>query len=217
MTARPGRGAGRYAREIENALSRLRERPVVLSPRDWALVSDWYAREIPLALVLEVLEDLADRARRRHARSGPRSLAYAAAAVEESWRAVVEGRGGRAGETRSPLPPLDRGRNRWVAAGSRPETPGALRDAIADLLRRLASGLSAENADRELDESIVTLCPPDLLARIDAGIDADLAAFRDRMKPDVLERTRRRARVDRLRREHGLPRLALGDADTDIE
>ena len=47
--------AGSYARALAEALSRLRERPTVLSPRDWSLVSEWYSRGIPLGLVLDVL------------------------------------------------------------------------------------------------------------------------------------------------------------------
>ncbi len=217
MTAGPGRGPGSYARAIEQALSRLRQRPVVLSPRDWALVSDWFSRGIPLALVLEVLEDAAERSRRRHALQGPRSLAYVAAAVEESWQAIVEGRGGRAGKTASPLPSLDRARERWAATASRSETGRPLRDALDGLLRRLDTGLSPESADREIDETITALCPGDLLARVDAEIDAELRRFRDRMKPDVLAATRGRARIDRLRRELDLPKLALSDPEANVE
>ena len=85
-TKRPGA----YARAVEEALARARGRPVLLSPRDWARVADWCERGVPLSLLLEALEEAARRARRRG--SELRGLALIAPAVEESWRAVAEGR-----------------------------------------------------------------------------------------------------------------------------
>ena len=86
MTAR-ARGPELYARELERALSRIRERPVVLSPRDWEMVLDWHAREIPLGVILETLEEAGARARKRGS-AGPRSLSYLASAVEEAWNLI---------------------------------------------------------------------------------------------------------------------------------
>ena len=53
-------GARHYAREIEKHWTALLERPVVLGERDWRLISDWHAREIPLGLILEAMEHLGE-------------------------------------------------------------------------------------------------------------------------------------------------------------
>jgi hypothetical protein len=42
---------------------------------------------------------------------------------------------------------------------------------------------------------------------VDAGIEADLAAYRERIAPDRFAVTRRRARAARLRLRLDLPRL----------
>jgi hypothetical protein len=80
---------------------------------------------------------------------------------------------------------------------------------VDDLLRRLGEGLSPREADEELDAVLVEVAPPDLRARTDREIDEELSPFRSRMTPEVFDLTRRRARVDRLRRELDLPRLSL--------
>ncbi len=40
-------GTAGYARAIERLWSELLERPIVLSPRDWNLIGQWYDRGIP--------------------------------------------------------------------------------------------------------------------------------------------------------------------------
>jgi hypothetical protein len=206
--------AGSYARALEEALSRLRERPTVLSPRDWSLVSDWYSREIPLGLVLEVLSDAGERARKRR-RPPPRSLAYIAAAVGETWQLVLEGR--RVPEVERPdaLPSIARSRERWARSAQR--SGGELGRSIDGLIRRLDRGLDPRDADKELDTLLLDVAPADLLSRVSGEIDDELRAFRQRMTPEVFDLTRRRARMDRLRRELDLPRLALGEPTPEVE
>ena len=61
MNEPPGRGAGSYVRSIERVWNGLVERAVVLSPKDWALASDWFERGVPLELVTEALEEVGRR------------------------------------------------------------------------------------------------------------------------------------------------------------
>lgn len=87
MTTSPAEAA-RYARALERALAEASGRAVVLSPRDFALLSGWFARGVPLALVLEQIEDRKGKGR------DVRSLASITRAVEAAWSAVVDGRVG---------------------------------------------------------------------------------------------------------------------------
>ena len=76
------RGPEAYARQLERALSRVRERPVVLSPRDWELLSEWYSRGIPLAIVEQAMEAASEREASKKRRPARRGLAYVAPAVD---------------------------------------------------------------------------------------------------------------------------------------
>ena len=70
-----------YTRAVESAWSRLRGRPVVLSPRDFELVASWRRSGVPLSVVLEILDH---EARRRG--GNPRSLGSVGPAVREAAR-----------------------------------------------------------------------------------------------------------------------------------
>lgn len=89
----------RYARAVERALAESSGRAVVMSPRDFSLLSGWLARGVPLGLVLEQIEHRKSRGR------DVRSLASVARAVEEAWGSVVDGRLGATHDAGSPSPP----------------------------------------------------------------------------------------------------------------
>ncbi len=77
-----------YARAIERSWSRVVGRAVILSRRDWDRISAWHESGVPLELIKEAIDDVAEKPRRR----APRSLAYVAPAVDEAWQVVREGR-----------------------------------------------------------------------------------------------------------------------------
>jgi len=206
MTRRPGPGA--YARSLERALSRVRERPVLLSPRDWALASDWYGRQIPVAVVLEAIEEAAQRGRKRStAAPGPRSLAYVASAVEESWDVILKGRAER--HTSSPVcgTILAGVRDSWERAVASAPRDSCLSEFLSRLLGELESGTTSSVVDGKLDEGLPDRAPPILLVQSREKASAELEPFRERMSRETYEATLRRAVVERLRRALKLPRL----------
>lgn len=207
MTAR-SRGPEGYARKLEQALSRIRERPVVLSPRDWELVLDWHAREIPLGVILEVLRESGERSRKRGS-SGPRSLAYLAAAVDEAWDLIRRGRLDPVGGVAAGSASLEDVRAAWTRACEAAGPRAALTALLRDLLARVDGGESPEGIDRELESAILEAAPADLLDRIRDEVASELAPYRTRIPPDRLEATALRAIVTRLRRSLGLPRLPV--------
>ena len=130
MTGEPARVA-RYARAVERALARSSGRAVVMSPRDFSLLTGWLARGVPLALVLEQIE------LRRSTGRDVRSLAPIAAAVERAWGAVVDG---RSETTRGPEP--------RAPEAAVPESPDET------TLLSLASPESVAEAERETDRAL---------------------------------------------------------------
>ena len=190
---------GAYARAVEEALARVRGRPSVLSPRDWARVADWCARGVPLPLVLEALDEVASRMRRRGGEV--RGLALVAPAVEESWRTVERGR---------PGPPADAPASEEPAASWRRARDGrSEKDALARWLEeadaRLQAGTAVTVLEEELDHLLPDLAGDARAAQVSGDVDRALAPFRARMTEEVFTATRLRALRDGLRRALGLP------------
>lgn len=215
MSAR-ARGPEVYARELERALSRVRERPVVLSPRDWELVVDWHARQIPLAVIHEALDEAAARARKRGS-SGPRSLSYLARTIDEAWDLIRAGRLDPLEGATPGAPTIAGIRESWNRARESARTDSPLAVLIEELLRRLDEGASPEEVERRLEQSIVDRAPPGLAERIRGEIETELAPFRERIPPADLEATSQRAVVTRLRRSLGLPKLPQADSPSETE
>jgi hypothetical protein len=197
-------GEGRYVRAVEAAWSKLRERPVVLSPRDFELVDGWRRRGIPLSVVLEVLED---RAKRRGA-GGGRSLAHLVPAIEEAWMAVSAGRAVRA---IAPSGRTDTGpRAVWGATLARLPDDSQLKTLLEQLVAEAETGVGADVLDARLDEALPALVPAELRVRVEHESALALASFRTRMRREEFARTSARALADRLRTALSLPRLPSG-------
>jgi hypothetical protein len=201
----PGGGSSRpdaYAREIERAWSRILDRPVVLSPKDWALISDWHARAIPLPLVLESMQHATERPR---GRSAPRNLGYVAPAVEEAWQVVLDGR--RASTAPVPDPPAVDPADAWRARIDAEGRSTALGRLLSELLEAYEAGATPQTIDLRLNERLETSVCDELRVATCRQIDAELLPFIERMDRATLDRTRRAAVVDRLRRALDLPFL----------
>jgi hypothetical protein len=189
-----------YARRIEHCWSRLLGRAVILSRRDWDRISAWHESGVPVELIQEAIDELAETPRRR----APRSLAYVAPAVDEAWQVVREGRTGAAvvvatGDT-DPASVLREGL-------SRESEESRLAGLLGDLLRAYEAGATPAELDDRLDRELPGCAPPELLARVDAELRSELEPFAGRMSEKTFAATLRRARVLRLRAALELPRL----------
>jgi hypothetical protein len=132
-----------YFEQIERHFGLRRDGPLMLSPRDWQLVSKWHDQGLPVAVVLRGINrafDLFDA-------GGPRSdrinsLSYCEQHVEEAW---LEHRELQAAEgSREVAPGLSTAADHFemaakacVAAATGQEAP------LASLLREAATTMSA--------------------------------------------------------------------------
>ncbi|MBZ5640717.1 MAG: hypothetical protein LAO51_18420 [Acidobacteriia bacterium] len=200
-------GAVSYVRSVERALAALSGRPFVLSPRDYARVSDWHARGVPLDLVLETISE---KTARHGGASRGSGLALFAPAIEETWMAVRDGRLGAVGlPGPDGLPSLDSAVEAWRVTRSSAPVGSRLRRLLDRLLSEVEAGSPAEALDAELDRTLDSAAPEILVARIAEEALRELEPFRRRMEPGVFEATVHRSISDRLRRSLGLPRIAL--------
>lgn len=187
-------------------MARIVGRPRVLSPREWTLVSAWHDRGVPLAAVIEALEEIGARAGGGAAKL--RSLAYAVPAVEEAWLAIREGRSAR-GEGAAPRVDRRSAASGWAEGREGAPVGSPLRSLVDALLDRLEAGESPHEIDAALDAEIEAAAPAEARAEAEDASRAALAPYRGRMAPAEFERTLARARVDRLRKRLGFPRLTL--------
>lgn len=192
-------GDGGYVRAVEAAWSRLRGRPVVLSPRDFEIVDGWRRRGIPLTVVLEVFEQRAKRSR-----GGGRSLAWMSGSIEDAWETVRGGRAARA----TPEARMPGGTAAWAQAIAALPHGSPLRAFLSGLAQDAAAGVCADILDARLDAELPELVSREDRVRAESATDAALAPFRSRMPPHELARTRARAIADRLRATLSLPRLS---------
>jgi len=211
-----------YYQSIEEFFVARRGDPLFLSNADWLLVRKWRRSGLPLRVAMRGIADALDG----HAHSWGRkrkvsSLAYCAGEVEaarDRWQRAL----GFDGEAQATLSDallafagaLD------AATLLGPRGGAAVRAAAADLRLWCGPGsafslrledLSARlgKAERSLLGALGTDAGADALAALDAEIESDLAPYRGRMPPRVLDQIRDESRARRLLARHGIPRLSL--------
>jgi hypothetical protein len=207
-----GKAAARsYARAVERMWSDLCGRAVILSPREWSLVEEWHERGIPLQIVEEAVASAAERAKTGGGASPPRSLTYLAAAVEDGWMTVLEGRVAGGNRAESPLqsrdvPAVDGWRERM---NMEPEG-SALRALLRELIDAFERGEKACDVDQALDAELPRVVPAESLKSVEREAMQELAPYKDRMKTAAYGNTLRRMVLLRIRQELGLNKLSHG-------
>ena len=158
-------GRTEYFEAIEAAFIGLRGAPLLLSPADWQTAKAWHEQEIPLGVVLEVLESVFARLRERGSSRRISSLAYCAPAVEEAWSEIVE-LGAAAGRLEPAV--VNVGERLTELAGSIP-TELPLRDQIASALSGLnGAAEEVERSLQDLDRHMLQLAEAELDAVVQA-------------------------------------------------
>jgi hypothetical protein len=210
MSERRRSAAGPYARAVERSWAELCGRAVILSPRDWALVDEWHRRGIPLQIIQEAIAAAAERRSGAKPSEPPRGLSYIAPAVEDAWRVILEGRLSDPVEDDSPGgvgasdgPPIER----WRACMEREAEGSALRRLLGELIEAHHRDAPLHALEARLDAELSGAAPAELRRRVEEEVAEQLNPYRNRMKPEVLESTRRRAVAARLRDRLGLPEL----------
>jgi hypothetical protein len=223
-----------YFRRIEERFSQLRGAPILVSPRDWALIAEWWSRSVPLGLVLDALEEVFAARVRRGAAGGPiHSLRYARHEVERRFalhREISSPRRDRPAETerlrmaiRRHLLRLTRALREASAATrgkGHAELAGLLLAVAGEvrILRREADREdwdppAAEQALERMDAEILDAIRSSLaggdLRRLEREARSLLEPQRGRMTEAAYRESLRALEARILRREFSLPRLAL--------
>lgn len=222
-----------YFRAIEERFCALRGSHLLLSPKDWAMISSWWSQSVPLALVLEALEEVFAARRAQGSSARPvNSLAYVRQEVEHRARLRREMAAVRRGEAEDSVRlrqqirlHLGRLARRLSAAA------GVAQESAADLARELfVAAAETRRLRREAgkEEGSAPFLE-EALGRLDAGIldaarrglapeqreaiaseaGARLAAVVRGMTPQARRETLQALEDDLTRKLWGIPRIAL--------
>jgi hypothetical protein len=219
------RGLRAYARAVETRFRQLGGSARLVSPREFALILDWYERSVPLHLVLGALEEAFSK------EEGIGSLGYLRRPVDRLFRSYREARlggapeGGAATVTRGELRAfLGRARAAVSRAAAGPAGESLLRIAagLESLAQEAAAGPEEEGAPgletmearlAELDALLLEAARERLgeeeCARLAREADERLAPHREVMSEEVYLRTRERHARRLIRRALELPELSL--------
>jgi hypothetical protein len=227
-----------YFTEIEEYFWKKRGAHLLVSPLDWAIMEAWQKAGVPLKAVLKGIDRAFEsyQRSRRGAGKALKSLAYCTDAVLEAAEEGEQAAAGRAPTNGRPAAePFAREelrayftRNaaqiRNTAAASQAPAPELARklDEIArslELSLSLLDGpatLDVEDLERRLtvlDDKLQALlasqASEDVLLKIRREVDAQLAAYRRKMKAEQLALVEKQYSQKRLLEEFGLPRLSL--------
>ncbi len=208
-----------FYRAVEDHFAALRGTPFLFSPKDFALLRQWWREGVPLAAVLAGLAEAWER-RRERGEDPISSLSYCRHAVRRHARQLEAARVGAAASAPAPDVSVELAElvlrvsetaERWGGAP-------AVAAIVRDLARALASlppdgepaALEATLADLEFGAlgALEAALPPELRAELAAEVERDLGGLA--VEPEVRERTRRALAIKAARRIVGLPRLELG-------
>jgi hypothetical protein len=226
-----------YFTEIEEYFWKKRGAHLLVSPLDWAIMEAWQKAGVPLEAVLKGIDRAFESYQRSRRGAGKplKSLAYCSDAVLEAAEESLEAAAGRAPKNGRPAAePFSRDElrtyfvknaaqirniavNRATAAdfaekleqiAQSVETATVLLDApgsvnLEDLERRLTV------LDEKLQALLASHANEELLLQIRREVDAQLAAYRRKMKAEQLALVEKQYLQKRLLEEFGLPRLSL--------
>jgi NTP pyrophosphatase (non-canonical NTP hydrolase) len=227
-----------YFTEIEEYFWKKRGAHLLVSPLDWAIMETWQKAGLPLEAVLKGIDRAFESYQRSRRGAGKplKSLAYCTDAVLEAAEESLEAAAGSAPKNgRAAAEPFSRDelrtyltKNAGRVAAAREKAQGSqprLAERLGEIARSLEStcvlldspGASdLEDLERRLtvlDEKLHAMllghASEELLLRIRREMDAQLAAYRRRMKAEQLALVEKQYMQKRLLEEFRLPRLSL--------
>ena len=189
-----------YFLEIESHFAARRGTPFILSAKDWVLMKKWRDEDVPLAVVIEAIDQVFEKNEASGRRKVINSLSYCRHAVKELWqdrKDLYAGSGDTAPE----------------------EKPLELIDALAADLERVSPefaarvrSLGSEKSVPAIEEKLIDLEHELIVHLLAASSDAD-AIRAEAAMPGLDEKVRARTEEANLRRlvreRFSLPRLTL--------
>ena len=189
-----------YFLEIESHFAARRGTPFILSAKDWVLMKKWRDEDVPLAVVIEAIDQVFEKNEASGRRKVINSLSYCRHAVKELWqdrKDLYAGTGDTAPEEK-PLELLD------VLAADL--------ETVAPEFASRVRGLVSEKSVPAIEERLIDLEHELILHLLATSPDAE-AIRAEAAMPGLDEKVRARTEEANLRRlvreRFSLPRLTL--------
>jgi hypothetical protein len=228
-----------YFTEIEDAFIRRRDKHLLLSPMDWALIESWKEMEVPLHVVLRGIEKSFDSWESKPRKRTVKSLLYCQEEVEAQFAEWREAQVGASSETAvteteesqpfsraAILEHLHRGRAGLLLAREKQASSGL--NEFAEVLDRAAARMdeltqefsstsldarkleqSLSGIERMLSDVMTSAIDADKVAALKAETKEQLRPYRKQMDAAVYQQTLDNLFLKRLREQYGVPRLSL--------
>lgn len=208
-----------YFLEIESRFAELRETPFVFSSKDWALMKSWRDAEIPLAIVVEAIDQCFTKRRESKRRGTISSLSYCRHAVEELWEERKDLYTGRESGEQTPDTPQQQlaalaAEIRCAADAVAAPVAERLREVAGQVVDlhagRTVAEIEAELMEMEqrLLEELEALIPVEDRNRMEEELRDALASL-GTSDAEVVEKSRRAIRKKIVRKRLAVPRLSL--------
>ncbi len=228
-----------YFTEIEEHFWKKRGAHLLVSPLDWAIMEAWQKAGVPLDAVLKGIDRAFEsHGRSRRGAGKPlKSLAYCTDAVLEAAEEQLEAAAGKTSSSlrKQQSEPFSRDELRayfsrnvmQLKHGAEKNLQGEsefgaklgnIANSVEDAALMLESRGAVDLEDLErrltvLDEKLYSLlmahAPEELMLKLRRELDAQLAAYRRKMKAEQLAMVERQFLQKRLLETFGLPRLSL--------
>ena len=226
-----------YFTEIEEHFWKKRGAHLLVSPLDWAIMETWHQANVPLDAVHKGIDHAFESYQRSRRGAGRpmKTLAYCTDAVLEAAEEIREAaagatpkNGGATSETFS----RDELRSYFARnlesirnAATAPELPLPLSQRLTEIARSLETHLTLLEApgaldledlerrltilDEKIQAALIQHASEETMLRIRREVDAQLTAFRRKVKAEQLVMVERQYVQKRVLEEFRLPRLSL--------
>ncbi|MEP6769319.1 MAG: hypothetical protein ABJC61_11655 [Acidobacteriota bacterium] len=210
-----------YFAAAEAAFIRRRGTPFLLSPRDFALLTEWRALGVPIEAIEQGIDEAFARREERGAAGRVNSLSYCRDAVLGAWERRAEAAIGRGTGRTAQEPDSGTSLSALAArltelAAARPDLETPLASAARSVARLAASSrdpAAAEDAlarlDKRLAGALYDALPEAERERVDGEVTGQLARARVRLDEETAGKTARALRRRAVREALGVPRLSL--------
>lgn len=214
-----------YFTEIEDTFVRRRNRHLLLSPLDWALIEGWKERGIPLHIVIRSIESVFDvYDKQPPGTRAIKTLFYCREEVEvqyEEWLRSRAGRSEKTDEDEKFSPQTVTDHIAKAIETLKANTIAGLEEDIQRAVTRLdelnanlpGDGETIDSTLRDieklLERAMLTKWEKSHLKQLEKDVAGQLRAYKAEMEPDAYKNTYELMLLKRLREEGNIPRLGL--------
>jgi hypothetical protein len=220
-----------FFRKIERKFSQLREGPLLISPKDWALMVEWKKQGIPAVVIIEALEKgFESAAFRGTSRKSINSLHYFKRIVEEHWHSFQKRKIGKA-EKESPDPACSEIKEyledlsrfleeRSLTFSSETALSKILKEASQRIQLLKEKNVDAQDSielleeelsliDEKIDKRLLDHVSQESIDALLRDAECELSSMGHYMKEEHYSDIKKRYLLKKLRKKYGIPRVSL--------